>query len=123
MRSLPDLAPTCCSNSSVAPSKGPPTTPWLARNSSMIWALKSCGDVDMVLLVGWLGCVCAGAGQFDDVLGVALHALHRLAGAAAQIDHRVRVGDLERPPHRAVVLPALEVLDRDRRRPPAFDVI
>jgi hypothetical protein len=31
----------------------PPTRPWLARNSSMIWALKSAGDVDIVLLGRW----------------------------------------------------------------------
>src|SRR4051812_3136082 len=36
MRSLPDLAPVLCRSSRVAPWKGPPTFPPLARNSSMI---------------------------------------------------------------------------------------
>ncbi len=42
---------------------------------------------------------------------VALDDVHRLAGAAAQLDHRARVGDLERSPDRAVKLPVLELCD------------
>src|SRR5438132_5007370 len=50
MRLSPDFAPVWWSSSSGTPSNVPPTRPSLARNSSMIWALKSAGDVDMVLL-------------------------------------------------------------------------
>src|SRR6476620_1109125 len=48
-RGLPDLAPVVCSNSSVPPSKGPPTLPPLARNSSTMAALKSfSSDVSVI---------------------------------------------------------------------------
>src|SRR5271156_5816775 len=50
MRLLPDFAPVWCSNNSGLPSNMPPTRPSLERNSSMIFALKSAGDVDIVLL-------------------------------------------------------------------------
>ena len=50
MRLLPDFAPVWCNSNSGMPSTGPPARPPLARNSSMIWALKSAGDVDIVLL-------------------------------------------------------------------------
>ena len=50
-RGLPDLAPVVCSSSSVPPSKGPPTLPPLARNSSTMAALKSfSSDVSVMLL-------------------------------------------------------------------------
>src|SRR3954464_13796568 len=50
MRLLPDFAPVWCSRSSGTPSNMPPTTPSFAWNSSMMRALKSAGDVDIVLL-------------------------------------------------------------------------
>src|SRR3954464_12677771 len=49
MRLLPDFAPVWCSRSSGTPSNMPPTTPSFAWNSSMMRALKSAGDGDIVL--------------------------------------------------------------------------
>src|SRR5947207_13622758 len=40
-RSVPDLAPLWCSSSIGCPSKNPPAFPPFARNSAMIFALKS----------------------------------------------------------------------------------
>src|SRR5271166_5866126 len=50
MRVSPDLAPTWWSSSSGMPSNIPPTRPSLARNSSITFALKSAGEVDIALL-------------------------------------------------------------------------
>src|SRR6202042_862914 len=50
MRLWPDLAPVWCRSSRGMPSNMPPTRPSLAWNSSMILALKSCGEVDIGLL-------------------------------------------------------------------------
>jgi len=54
-----------------------------------------------------------GAHELDELGRGALDHVHRLAKAAAQLDDHEFIGDLDRPPHRPVVLPALEVLDRD----------
>src|SRR4029077_15057377 len=48
-RSCPVLAPTVCRSSSGAPSNGPPTLPWLARNSSMILLFQS--DISGTLIL------------------------------------------------------------------------
>src|SRR5882757_7190254 len=47
IRSAPDFAPVLWSSSSGMLSNIPPTRPSFARNSSMIWALKSSIDVDI----------------------------------------------------------------------------
>ena len=51
----------------------------------------------------------AGAHELDQLRRVSLDDVHRLARAAAQLDDRTRVGDLERAPDRAVKLPVLEL--------------
>src|SRR5205085_9245024 len=56
----------------------------------------------------------ASAHVLDELGLIALDAIHPLTGAAAQIDHRVAVVELDRPPGRAVELPVLEVVDGDR---------
>ena len=51
----------------------------------------------------------ARAHELDQLRCVALDDVHRLARAAAQLDDRPGIGDLERPPDRAVKLPVLEL--------------
>src|SRR6202045_111598 len=41
VRGFPLRAPTVCRRTSGAPSNGPPTRPWLARNSAILRSLKS----------------------------------------------------------------------------------
>lgn len=62
----------------------------------------------------------AGAHELDDLGCLTLNALHWLTGAGAEVNHCAFVRHLVRAPHRAVVLPALEVLDRDGRCPPVL---
>jgi hypothetical protein len=53
------------------------------------------------------------AHERDELGRPALHRVDRLAVASAQLNDGALLGDLERPPGCAVVLPALEVFNRD----------
>ena len=56
-----------------------------------------------------------GADERDEFRRIAAHHVDGLAVARAELDHRGVVCDLDGAPGRAVLLPANEVLDRDRR--------
>ena len=62
----------------------------------------------------WRSVVAVPAHVRDELGVLALQNVDRLAVARAQLDHHPLVGQLQRPPDRAVVGPALQV--RDRRR-------
>ncbi len=60
----------------------------------------------------WRSGVAPGAHESDDVGVLALEHVDRLPVTRAQLHHDAPVGDLERVPAGAVLLPALEILDR-----------
>ena len=67
----------------------------------------------------WRSGVARCAAHERDELGVlALHHVDRLAVARAQLDHDPLVGQLQRMPDRAALLPALQLIDRRRALPP-----
>ena len=81
-----------------------------ARAADLVEGLARGSDAGQSAVV-----IRASAHELDQFRCIALDEVHRLARAAAQLDDRADVGDLERTPDRAVKLPVFELGDRQPR--------